>query len=123
MRQRPRPKTAASKGPSSFEFITITKPEDAKDKHRRTLVRKFVMKDIGRSWRRPPANPTIELILDPRCRLGSGEADPFARYPIELASVDRELVANSTAALILDEDKLIRGYEGGLCGRSPPDLA
>jgi len=81
---------------SSFKFITLTKPEDAKDKDRRRMVRKYVMKSIGRARRKPPSNPTFELFLDPRCRLGSGEIDPFVQYPIDLTSPDRELIANST---------------------------
>lgn len=56
------------------------------------------MKDIGRARRKPLANPTIELIFDPRCPLGSGEIDPFANYPLNLTSGDRELIANSKAA-------------------------
>jgi len=80
---------------SSFKFITITKPEDAKDKDRRRIVRKYVMKNIGRARRKPPSNPTIELFVDSECQLGSGEIDPFVNFPFELTASDRELVANS----------------------------
>jgi hypothetical protein len=85
------------KKPPILEFITFSgDPEDeAKSSAIRTQVKKHVMKDIGRSRRRPKKNEIFEVLIDPRSVLGTGDVDPFAPYPIEMGATERELVTYS----------------------------
>jgi hypothetical protein len=70
-------------------------PEDAKAAAVRTRVRKHVMKDIGRSRRKPKKNVTVKLIVDPQCPLGSRDIDSFIRFPIEMGQTEKALISNS----------------------------
>jgi hypothetical protein len=79
-----------------LEFITVSDPNDAKAAAIRTRVRKHVMKDIGRSRRRPKKQITsFELILNPQCQLGSQETDPFVQFPIEMGTTEKALLSSS----------------------------
>jgi hypothetical protein len=89
--------TYKSTKPAGFQFITISgDPEDeAKSSAIRTRVKKHVMKDIGRSRRRPKKNIIFELVIEPRSLPGTGDVDPFAPYPIEMGATERELITYS----------------------------
>jgi hypothetical protein len=79
--------------PRSFEFITVSDPNEGRSSEMRTKVKKHVMRDIGLTRRRPKKNPVLlDVVLDPRAKVGSTSTDPFASYPYELQDNERKLV-------------------------------
>lgn len=100
------------KGPKEFVFVEVAKTGRVTNKKHLHEVRKHIMKDIGRSRRKPvapsketetqpsvplkcnksnqaPPNPTKcgrQHSLMRSYSLGCGRTDPFASYPIEMDS-------------------------------------
>ncbi|KAF2435919.1 hypothetical protein EJ08DRAFT_294615 [Tothia fuscella] len=85
-------KSAIVKTPD-LEFIIITNPEDSRASAVRTRVKQHVMKDIGRSRRRPKKKIQFELSADPRSNVGPTEVDPFAPFPIEMGATEKRLIS------------------------------
>ncbi|KAF2021286.1 hypothetical protein BU24DRAFT_404313 [Aaosphaeria arxii CBS 175.79] len=102
----------------AFNFITLSHPDDLKDKDTQKNIRRLAMAEVGRSRRKPKtARAKNEIALQWRKedhplppgdfdRLGSGTIDPFTQFPIELDDTARALVMfifqqNSTHSSLL----------------------
>lgn len=89
-----------------FNFINLSHPDELKDEQTQLRIRRLAMSQVGRARRRPKTKRgKNEIMLKIRKpmespatidRLGGGNIDPFAAYPIDLDETSRALVASST---------------------------
>jgi hypothetical protein len=88
-----------------FHFINLKHYDDLKDEQTQSRIRRLAMAEVGKARRKPKTrkerneivleiNNLIETHLSLE-RLGGGQMDPFCRYPVEINSSDRALVASS----------------------------
>lgn len=88
-----------------FNFVNLTHPDELKDEETQLRIRRLAMTEVGRARRKPKTKrERNEIVLEFRKpaaspmaidRLGGGEVDPFAPYPIDLDETSRGLVAFS----------------------------
>lgn len=95
---------------SKFVFVDASDVSRMRTTETRRVIHQHAMKAIGKSRRRRKSNSTVVLDLQPlehiACHLppcsswlglwkwsGSCKPDPFLRYPVELDSTARELIA------------------------------
>lgn len=89
----------------TLDFVNVMHPSDIKDEKTQLRIRRLVMKEVGKSRRKPKTKrERNQIALEVRNatesgmkidRLGSSKIDPFGPYPIELDNTTKVLVANS----------------------------
>ncbi|KAJ8113822.1 hypothetical protein OPT61_g4146 [Boeremia exigua] len=101
----------------SFNFVNLKHPDDLKDGETQLRIRRLAMTEVGKARRKPRTkrgrtefvlqlrNTTTEPLLINR--FGGGPIDSFGRYPIELDSEDRALLANSKRLGVLKDPLLM----------------
>jgi hypothetical protein len=95
----------------SFNFVNLTHPDDLKNEETQLRIRRLAMTEVGKARRKPKTKRARnEIVLEFRNpsgsrlnidRLGGGQLDPFAPYPVELDDSDRALLANSMYTVLL----------------------
>jgi hypothetical protein len=88
-----------------FSFVNLSHPDELKDEETQLRIRRLAMSEVGRARRKPKTKrERNEIILEFRKpaatsttieRLGGGEVDPFAPYPVDLDETSRALIASS----------------------------
>jgi hypothetical protein len=105
----PKISQAPPKPPITFHFLTFSDLDGMRDRDTVSQIKKHVMRDIGRSRRRPSKRRQYSQKLphhqaELQLRLpnsyvsafqSGGAIDPFVHFPKELNQTDRELTANS----------------------------
>jgi hypothetical protein len=98
---------------SKYRFVNLEHYNDLKDKETRLRIRRLAMAEVNKARRKPKTRrERNEIVLGVRdsleaqiCleRLGSGQIDPFCRYPVEVNASDQALVANRECAHFQNE--------------------
>ena len=88
-----------------FSFVNLSHPDELKDEETQLRIRRLAMSEVGRARRKPKTKrERNEIVLEFRKpaatsttieRLGGGEVDPFAPYPVDLDETSRALIASS----------------------------
>ncbi|KAI5461949.1 hypothetical protein BGZ63DRAFT_403227 [Mariannaea sp. PMI_226] len=97
-----------------LQFVNITQPSDAQSNHTQKLIKRHVMKDIGRARRKRPRAQVIELRVrphstQPNClgskqvKLQTSPSYPTVDYPLQ---VPRPPMASGVFGMDLDERDL-----------------
>lgn len=119
-------------GPSKFVFVDASDAKRMRSTETRRVIHQHAMKEIGKSRRRPKKNSTVVLDLQPlestTCHVppsswwlglwkwsGGCKPDPFLRYPIELDSNARELVAYGEFTPVVAPFAKLPGFQELMC--------
>lgn len=88
-----------------FNFVNLSHPDELKHEQTQLRIRRLAMSEVARLRKKPKTKrERNEIVLQFRKpsdspiaidRLGGGELDPFAPYPIALDETSRALVASS----------------------------